>query len=378
MGKMLIIIIIALAAITGLVSVNMMKSDANMLVNSVDERSRLQAKEIAKSGIELGIKKIYEDTTWNDGISRLSIGSGVLDLTVTNSTSLYPSGPSAGTFGRELTSTGTVSGQTYTIRTIINIPTTPGTPPFLDYALASDGDLQLLGTVDVLDVQGGATGVNSNIHTNSDLYVQGNTTVTGYGTYSGNSYLNPSEPSRFFHPYDVEAGQSLVAESDPVSIPAYNPTDYRDAATQIISGSTIFTGSETLGSEESPEIIFVDGNITISGNFTGWAVFICTGSVTITGNISLDAESPLSNQLGIIAAGDIDIGGNVDVEAQLFAGGNIEFNGNNELYGIATAKGQIDFRGNVNVRYRQASNNLTGPIWDYADVLRPVIVSYLE
>ncbi|WP_027363479.1 hypothetical protein [Desulfotruncus alcoholivorax] len=89
---------------------------------------------------------------------------------------------------------------------------------------------------------------------------------------------------------------------------------------------------------------YVDGDIDISQNFNGQAVFFASGNIIVSGNLTPkvdadeDAPTPGVGNLTLVALGDINIK-NVTVYANLVSGGSLIANDNTELNGAVCAKG---------------------------------------
>ena len=376
MGKMMLIVVISFGVIFSIISFNMMQANTRMTYNAVNEYSRMQAKGLAESGIDYSIMKIAQDTSWCTA-TRLSASGGTIDMTVVNTRSHFPDGPDVGEKGKVITSVGRFSGQTVTIRAVVQIPVIPEVPPWMRSALMSDQDLVLSGAVTVED--DGNPLWNADVHTNDDLFVNGIVRVEGFGSYYDNMVLHPNLASRFFIP-NVNPASAPVAQQRPqVAIPVFNPAAYIAAATQVFRGATTIVNASNLvlGTYEHPEIIYIEGDLKLSGSFSGYGVYIVMGDIYVTGNVTTTSIDPLGNKLGFYSADDIFFAGNTSATGQMFAMDDVTFLGNNVLTGMVTAKGAMNFNGTVNVRYRPASANLTTPFWP-GDIKRPQIVSYYQ
>ena len=376
MGKMMLVIVVSMAVLFGLTTFNMMQANTRMTHNAVDEYARIQATELAESGIEYGIMKINQDTSWQD-FTYLNTEDGKIWVDVDPTSSRYPDGPNVGEKGKQIISTGLYNSQMVTVRAIIQIPIIPAVPPFMRFALMSDKDLTLAGSVDVVD--DGNSSWNASVHTNEDLLVQGSTLIEGFGSYSLSMDLRPYELSRFFVPNVNPANRPLASQISRIDIPEFNPADYIAIADDRYFGAaTTVSGHElSLGTRDNPKIIYVQGDLFISGNLTGYGVFVVGGDIHITGTVSLTSVDPLGNNLGFYSGRDIIFHGNAQGTGQCYAEGDILFSGGNVLHGMATAKGTMQFQGSVDVCYRPASDNLTTPFWP-GETGRPRLVSYYQ
>jgi len=64
MGRMLLLVTVLMTGLIGMTSYNMSNSNVRMIKNSYTEYSRVQAKNLAQSGVDWAIRKIMNDTTW--------------------------------------------------------------------------------------------------------------------------------------------------------------------------------------------------------------------------------------------------------------------------------------------------------------------------
>lgn len=152
----------------------------------------------------------------------------------------------------------------------------------------------------------------------ADIYAAGDIT----GVY-GNSTLHPHDPSM-------------------PSFPALEENWYRANAQSIFNGNAVF-GNEShhQGPGNNPHaepdvsppysnIYFVDGDVEISGSYTGQAVIFATGKITVT----RDLAARDSNSLLVLIAlrGPVDIENN-RVDALIIAPEGIDCHGNATLNG---------------------------------------------
>ena len=379
MGKMLIILTVAMAGLFSVINLNMLNSNRRMIINSVTDSERHQAKNLAASGIEMAMMQIAQDTTWSGSVNSLEIG--ILDINVTTTTSRYPNGPSVGENGRLITSTGTVNNKNITIQAVVQLPTAPGVPPFMNGALITDGNLTLNGNISIVDDNN--QNWNADIHTNSSLMINGSSNhIEGFGSYVDKVTLNPwtKPPEYFFQPNDNPNGLPVLNKTSVITIPDFDPDDYIDIATDITYGNLVINGSHvTLGSKDNPKIWYVDGNLTINGGqISGYGVYIVTGKIVLNGSVTITSIDPTGNNLGLYAKGTITVNGRHDIYGQIFSGEKVSLNGSSNIYGCVTVKGRAILNGSPNIYYRPASPNLTGPFWEAQPTGRPFVVSYYE
>ena len=392
MGKMLLFLVIGMGALFAVANLNMTNSEARLIDSSVEQYEVLQAKNIAASGIELAVSNLSQDSTWS-GFTSLAIADGDLRVLVANTTSQYPGGPDMGlTNMKEVTAIGsygilteysggsldTLSGEIHTIRAVIQLSSAATVPPFLNYAVASEADLLLQGAFSVTD--DGNPSWNANIHTNADLLVQGGGyRVEGFGTYAG-SMLKPGggTPKNRFYPNQNPDGLATAYQSSSVSIPTFNPNDYLGIATDIYIGTQNFNGNISMGTEENPRIIYIDGDLDFHGTTTGYGVFIVTGTVYFHGRSTITSSDPTGSNLAFYSQGGVDIHGNTTVYGQIFSEGPIVSHGSFDIYGSMASKNTMSLVGGGQVHYRPANADLTNDFWPSSSINRPRTVSYYD
>lgn len=379
MGRMLLFLVIGMSALFAVANLNMTYSDARLINNSIEQYERLQAKNIASSGVQYAISQLGQDTTWTS-IQQLAMGDGSLNVLVASTTSQYPNGPAMGLSGmREVTSIGNVNGVTDTIMAVVQLASAASVPPFLSYAVASESDLLLQGAFSVVD--DGNPNWNANIHTNGNLLVQGSGySVEGFGTYVGSMQKDHGHgtPANNFVPNVNPSGLATAYQTSNVTIPTFNPDDYIGIATQTYSGNQVKSGIINLGTAENPEIIYIDGDLDFHGTTIGYGVFIVTGTIYFHGNSSVSSSDPTGSNLAFYSQGGIDIHGSTTVYGQMFSEGAVVSHGNFDLYGSIASQSTMDLVGGGVIHYRPANADLTNQFWNTTTVQRPVVVSYYD
>ncbi len=384
MGKMLIILISGAFVLYSIGNLNINQSNTAMIGNAVDQYETAQASNYAESGIDYAVSMLSQDTTWS-GVNNKVISNGTVSISVVNTAAKYYQGSDVGlTRGRLITAIGTQGSHSDTVRAVIQLPSSSGSssssaPPFMNYAIASGNSLHMNGNVTVTDDNN--NNLNANVHTNSNFAMNGNNKIDGFLTYGGNAHSNPaSRLNTSIVPNQNPDNLPNHQKVDPLDIPSFNPDDYKDVATQVYNTNKTFSGNISLGTKENPEIIYVGGDLQITGNVSGYGVFIVKGNILINGNVTITSIDPTGNNLGLYSKGDINVNGNVTLKAQLLASSNINLGGNTKVYGSVTAKGHINFNGNVSIYYRAATPELTSPFWPVEGAgpksTRPAIISY--
>lgn len=384
MGRLIIIMLLGAGVLFSIASINNTNSNLVMASATYSENQRLQAKDNAESGIEMAIMKLSADTTWT-GITSKQLESGVVTISVENTTSEFYNGPNTNLVSaRLITSVGNVGDQYDTIRSVIQLPvagtSNNGVPGFMDYAVCTGNDLTMNGNVSIQDDNN--TQWNANVHTNADFSMNGNTTIKGFMTYYSEAHSNPqSRLTTNIVPNQNPQNLPHFYQDSIVTIPTFNPDNYKSSASIVYTTNKTLNGNIVLGTKDNPQIIYVGGDLNLNGNVTGYGVFIVKGNILINGNVTVNSVDANGSNVGLYTAGDLTANGNVKIYAQILTGGNANLNGNCKVYGSVTTKGTVNFNGNVNIYYRPATGALTTPFWTSTNssgngLIRPQILSY--
>lgn len=379
MGRMLLILILGGAVLFSLVSVDINRKNLSMVQNNVDHYNYSEAKNFAESGLEFAVSKLASDTNWA-GVQNKQLDGGSVTVTVENTGSKYFNGPDLGlTSARLITVIGTSGDQEDTVRSVIQFSSAASSDPpkYMKYAVATGNNLSLNGNVTIQDDNNSAW--NANVRTNANFSMNGNNNITGFLYYAGSAHSNPSwRLNSNIIPNQNPDGLPNTEQVSSMDIPQFNPDDYKDKADTIFASNTTFNGNISLGTKEDPKIIYVGGDLTLSGNVSGYGEFIVKGNILLNGNVNLTSEDPSGSSLGLYTAGDLNANGNVTVKAQIFTGSNANLNGNCKVYGSVTSRGTVNFNGHVNIYYRPASGALTKPLDNNDNPItpRPKILSY--
>jgi hypothetical protein len=375
MGKMLILLVVGMGLIASYSMMQLNESNLNATDNASEDYEINQARNLAISGVEHAISELAQDSTWTAGYTNGAIADGTLSVSIERTRAMYPGGPDAGlNNARLVTATGTIQGQTVTVRSIVEIPSTYVRPPGLGYGILSDESMDLSGNVFVGDYNNPS--LNASIHTNHDLVYGGSSTVEGYGTYSESCPSGTSSAGSTFTP-NTKTGGDLVSKSNPVAIPEIDPGKWEKLATRKFYSNTKINGHMSLGTKEEPEIIYVHGNLDLNGQMTGYGVFLVTGDIKINGGAEVTALDPSGNNLGIIVGGDAQINGTSDIMATMLIKGDAKINGTTKIIGSIIAEGEIDFGGTADIFYNPLLDNVAKKVWE-GEAGRPHVVSFYE
>jgi cytoskeletal protein CcmA (bactofilin family) len=385
MGRMLLIVVLGAGIIFSIVSLNINTSNTSMIGNAVEEYENVMAQNCASSGIDFALRNLSDDTTWT-GVEGKSLSNGTFTIIVQNTSAKYFNGPAAGiTRARLITSIGTYANSVDTVRAVLQLPNPAASsnppPPFLNYAVCSGSDFSLNGNALITDDNNNSW--NANVHTNADFHMNGNNTINGFLTYYSGASSNPAwRLSTAISPNVNPNGDPSSNQVPLITMPSYNPEDYKFLATTVYNSNKTLSGNTILGTKENPDIIYVGGDLTLSGNISGYGILLVKGNINCNGNVTINSIDPSGNNLGLYVKGNLNANGNVNLYAQIYSNSDVNLNGNVKVYGGVTAKGTVHFNGNVSVYYRPTTTELTQPIWPQEGSglteTRPQIISYFE
>lgn len=360
MGRVIIILILGAISMYGVVSINTNKSTTDAARNAADYYKDVNARNIANSMIQMLQNKLSDSTTFRVTSSlEKSIFDGNATYRVTDTVL-------AGDTLVKIQVTASYLGVTRTATSYVKVTsggTTTPPPAFMKYAVHSNGNLNLNGNITITDDNN--NNWNANVHTNGNFNMTGNNSVDGFLTYVGNATSTPaSRLNTDIHPNQNPESLPNRSQVSTVALPSFDADSYQSIATDIIMGNKSYSGSISLGTQENPRIIYISGNLTISGTISGYGMFIVKGNVTATGNVTVSSPDANVNNVGIYTSGNLTVNGNVTLKSQIYAEGNVTMGGNSKVYGGITAKGNVELGGNCRVYYKTTNVNLTEQIWN--------------
>ncbi len=256
----------------------------------------------------------------------------------------------------------TYFGQTKKMISLIKKPGSGGPvpPAAFDYAVFSNGNLQLSGNA---EIQSENNAWNANVHTNGNMQLSGNPEIDGFVTYT-NTYSQSGHPQ--IQPNQNPNNLPVKSQTASVQVPTFNPDNYQSTATQTYPGDfNKSNGTVTLGTATNPAIIYVGGNLNWSGNVTvtGYGIIVVKGNAQMSGNVTFQTQNENKSTFSLYTVGNIQMSGNSDMYGQYLSLANIQMSGNGELKGTLAAGGQVQMSGNGEIEYIPANASLTAPIF---------------
>lgn len=300
-------------------------------------KKSLQAQQIAEAGLARGLSTLY--TNWSSSITTSDVPLGV----GTYSTSLTSSG------GRYLVSTtGTVSGVSRTVTAEVIAPVTSA----FNYALAAGSELEfeIVGQSSVTtdgDIYAGEE-VELKATAGSSIITVGNVDSAGEIEVSGSGTITTGTRTEY---------------APQVTFPTIDFSYYQTIAQ---STGTYYSSSKTfstVNSIPSPtgNVVFVNGNITISASQSTTATIVATGSITISGGTTT-ISAPSSQPAMITQTGTITISGTgnskpsrLSTQGLVYSGNNFTITGNHHT---VTINGLIVALGEIEGNYSGAAQNI--------------------
>ena len=305
----IVLAFIFLMIITILALSFMMQQDMRLIYRIKD---RDQARLLAEAGVHAALVKINDEgypvfPQANYITGSLDTGSYSVDLTTTG--------------GRDLvTSSGTVSGVTETVSAEIR----DDTPTALQYFSGAGTDVRIYSFIAGSDIVG-------DIHANNDvllmsgpwiasLEITGDVSATGI-VVEGTQHITDDTYDNKVYINGLNNDAAVVSEgADMITFPTFKYTDYQqaaDAAGDYYSGDQSFTGTLT----PTSGVIYVDGDVTITGNCTLNGGLIAN-NITVSGGLfgatlTQNAVAEDKNNVIIAKSGDILIYGRLFTEKAL-------------------------------------------------------------
>ena len=238
-------------------------------------------------------------------------------------------------------------------------------PPFLRYAIVADGDIEFDAFV-TIEREDNAP-LNSSVFANNNLKVKNFLCrVEGFGYHEGG--VDEEEALQTFAPRYNPAGLQVHQKVDTkMAMPEFDPQDYQHLATRFTDGDLYLSGHYDLGTEDEPEIWYVDGKIKTIGSasFSGYGVFLSTDDVELAHSLTAN------NSEGVIAFYTDqnfkvkEEAGSVTLSGQILAN-QVLFESDVTIYGSITATDYVKFLKDITgkVYHRPAHRALTKPFWN--------------
>ena len=315
------------------------------------DRRHMEAFCLAESGVDMAITKLYEDY---DGINATLATSGTYSDSFSlaqGDVSYTVTAPHQGIANSCLivSDSTTWAGKRVRIRVVASYEVDPSR--VFEGAIFCDSPLTLNGAGGVYP---DADGTGGDIYTHGDIVFNG----TSFGMSEDGSIYTTGTTN--WVPGEVPS--THVHENiAPLQMPVIDLDYYRSIATTYYSSGQTFTGDDLTGLSG---VIYVKGDVTISGTYTGQAVIVATGKITVTGNGVIAADSSVDT-IALLSPKAIKINGGAEVHGLVYAHSVINdaettLGGNITVYG-AIVSDVVRTNGGIEVYYRDVWKGLPLP-----------------
>ena len=348
-GSVFLLAMVALVTLL-LLGTSLMQTSIQGLSWASNDRRQMEAFCLAESGVDMAITKLYEDyDNINDTLSTSGTYSDTFTLTQ-GSVSYSVSAPYSGVSDSCLivSDATTWTGKQVRIRVVAAYQN--DTSRVFEGAIFCDSPLTLNGSGGIFPDDDGNGG---DIYANGDITFNG----TSYGMDPEGSIYTTGTTN--WVPDGVPATQVHEGVA-PLVMPVIDMDYYKSIATTVYIGSQTFNDGNM---SALSGVIYVKGNVTISGNYSGQAVIVATGKITISGNVI--ASNPETDTLALLSPKSIKITGNSTVHGLIYAhsvvdDGEAAIGGNTTIYG-AIVSDVVRTNGGIEIYYRDVWKNLPLP-----------------
>lgn len=375
-GSVFLLAMVALLSLI-ILGVALLEIAINGLDRAAKDQKRAQAFALAESGVDMALARLYDDY---DSINEKLAATGTYTSSYTlpeGEVTFTVTAPYAGISKTcEITSTSTTwANRSETIRVVASYLENPART--FRGAIFSDSPLTISGNVKVYP---DAAGEGAEIYANGDITVNGTAATFNDGPGGlpddcGSIYTTGS-----IAPEDVLDGcpsSNVYQHIAPIPMPVIDLNLYKDMAQHPASYGTEYvgvyiSGKKTFNSSDldfatlypgKTVIVYVDGDVRITGQYTGNAMIVASGKIDVTGNIT--TTSPTTNSLALMSPKAIKLNGNATVEGLIYAHG-VEVDADIFATGSVVIKGAIcadvvTTRGDLTVYYSDVWSGLPLP-----------------
>ncbi len=360
MLKIFTTLLIGVAVVALYSSLQINRNDLGAGPHALIESNRIQAHDLAASGIEYAMKRLADDRTWANEPLPATISIPGVTIKVAQTQSEYMDG-SGGDLAnaRFVTSSASVEDKVVTVQAVIDIPGTSPIPSALRYALFSGKSLQVDQNLLVQDFDNPR--LNASVHTNEHMAVLGNSLITGFGTFSGSLGVQNEKAEKVFKP-NLNRGGNAVYRHPAVDMPELNLKHWERIATRTYASSTTMAGKYRLGTMKSPDIVLIKGYLTLKADFVGSGIIFVEGDLRLNSLTVQNTAYPTKENVCIIVAGDVYAEGS-KLNATVICGGNFYGSGNVVIAGSLLAGGEVLNNGTLDIYYREFPEALAAHVW---------------
>jgi hypothetical protein len=349
------VFLLAMAALITLMllGTSLIQTSVQGLSFASKDRRHMEAFCLAESGVDMAITKLYEDY---DGINAALATSGTYSDTFSlaqGDVSYTVTTPYQGIANSCLivSDSTTWAGKRVRIRVVASYEVDPSR--VFEGAIFCDSPLTFNGAGGVYP---DADGTGGDIYAHGDIVFSG----TSFGmsedgsiyTTGTTNWVPAGVPSTHVH-------ENIAS----LQMPVIDLDYYESIATSVITPTGKFATLDEDDLSGISGVIFVKGDLHISGNYTGQAVIVATGSITVTGTV--ETSNPDTDTLALLSPKSIKINGNSTVHGLIYAHSVVDdaettLGGNITVYG-AIVSDVVRTNGGIEVYYRDVWKGLPLP-----------------
>lgn len=348
-GSVFLLAIVALTTLL-ILGTSLLEMTINSLATATRGSRRSQAFALAESGVEMALAKLYENyDSANDTLAATGAYSGSFSLSQ-GSVSYAIQAPYNGIPDTCVITSQSTSWQNERVAVRVIASYVRDVSRTFEGAIFSDSPLTLNGAGTVLP---DASGKGGQIYANGNVTFKGTSfTMAPEGailTTGVTNWVPPQVPIT-----------SVYQHIAPLTMPVIDLAYYKSIATVIYNGNKTLKSSDLSGLSG---VIYVDGNVKMSGNFSGQAMIVATGSIQVTG--SVEATHPDTDALALLSPKSIKIAGGATVDGLIYAHGvsvdaEAALGGNITVHGAICAD-VVTTNGSVTVTYADVWGGLPLP-----------------
>ena len=348
-GSVFLLAIVALVTLL-LLGTSLLQMAINGLASASEQSKRSEAFSLAEAGVDMALAKLYDDY---DNVNETLASSGRYDDSFAlpeGSVSYTITSPYNGISDTCMITSRSVSwrNEQIAIRVVASCLRNPSRT--FEGAIFSDSPLTLNGAGSVLPDENGKGG---------QIYANGNITFHGTSfTMSSDGALLTTGTTNWVPP-QVPA-TAVYQNIAPIPMPIIDTDYYYSIATRVYNGNVTLKSSDLAGISG---VIFVKGDVKMSGNFSGQAVIVATGKIQVTGSVL--STHPDTDALALLSPKAIKIAGNSRVDGLIYAHGvmvdaETTLSGDIEVHGAICADVVVT-NGSITVVYDDVWDGLSLP-----------------
>ena len=357
MGQSLLLSIAAAAIITTGIMSQISSTTLEAQQSTQADASKMLAREVAFTGLSAAKQLVLSEYDENDSYSGptnisgdYNYGQYTVDITVVDTQVVFKA-------------SGQFNDMKHTIVQTFKTDKGDGIPPYFENTITCAENMNINSgiTLSTLDPN-----VNASLFSNGNLSLDKSSLIQGFGYFGASASFDESLAKTIFQPNQNPNSLPVIQQIDFLNIPFLKPATFKHLATKTTVGDVRLSGGYTLGTKDEPEIWYIDGNLSTSGDvqFYGYGVVLVSGKANIGDDFVGDYASGES-ALALYVGEGISVTGQVEkVTGQWFSNGSTSISGDVHFYGSMTMGSQnCNFAKSFDMTYIPASVELTEHFW---------------